>query len=286
MPRNPLYDPGWAVRLQAIETRLAQLRRRETAEATASFASPAHHAALGWLDAAKQERRTAFLGQFETIADYAMWRLTGLEPSKDGFAMAWDPAGFTSISDVDDAYERTLQHRREGTLEENFRLSIGQPPGLAAFADKSSIISSWRRFGETDCMVSFCTAAENFNICLAHQWGQLTRQSNELFRSIATQLARESMVLMLPAATPVFERDGHRMAQNREAIRQVNALAAKFRFYRHLLPEHGLREEFCQVTMGWDGARFIDPEWSAIVYGTLPLALREAAGQPSLLALR
>lgn len=286
MPRNPLYDPGWPTQLDNADAVLAQARRRETAEAARHFASPDHHAALAWLDAARQARRAAFLGQFETVADYAAWRFAGVETAKDGFALAWDVMDFPSITEVDAAYERALRHRHEGTLEENFRLNTGQPPGLPAFADKSSIISSWRRFGETDCMVSFCTAGETFNICLAHQWGKLTRHSNELFRSIATQLARESIVLMLPEAAPVFERDGHRLAQHRETIRKVNALAAKFRFYRHLLPEHGLREEFCAVTMGWDGARFVDPEWSAIVYATLPVALREAAGQPDLLALR
>lgn len=134
-------------------------------------------------------------------------------------------------------------------------------------------------------MVSFCLAAQLFHVCLAHPWGALTLKSNEVFRGIATQLTRESILLQLPEAASVFTDDGHRLARHRELIRQVNGLAAKFRFYRHLLPERGLQEEFCRVDMVWNGAGWIDPDWSAIVYNRLPATLREAAGQPAMPAL-
>lgn len=281
MPRNPLYDVNWQSRLTAAETELAAARRDELAAAT-SFGSTAHRAALAWLDAARAARRTAWHMQFKTIGEYAAWRFSSLAASKDGFALARETEDFVSIQEVDTAYEYALRDEREGTLEQRFRLEIGQPPGLAAFAEANTAISSWRRFGEIDCMVSFCLAEDLFHVCLAHPWGGLALKSNEIFRTIATQLTRESVLLQAPGVSPVFQDDGHRLAQHRELIRQVNAVAAKFCFYRHLLPERGLREEFCRVDMVWNGASWIDPDWSAQVYDKLPATLRDAAGQPAL----
>jgi hypothetical protein len=57
-------------------------------------------------------------------------------------------------------------------------------------------------------------------------------------------------------------------------------MAAKFRFYRHLLPRRDLKEQFCLVAMTWDGARFIDPDFSAALYESLPAALRAAEQTP------
>ncbi len=283
--QNPFYDAGWAARLRVADAALLAAQQNEQAAARAGFAGAAHRAALAALEAAQAHRRAAFVAQFARVADYAAWRFGRLEAAKDGFAIVWEELDYPSIAAVDEAFERALRHRREGTLEQDFRLNIGQPAGLAAFADASRLLSTWRRFGAIDCMVSFDAVDDEFHVCLAHHWGKLTRDSNESFRRIATQLARESIALIHPEAGPIFAAERHRLAQHRDLIRQVNALAGKFRFYRHLLPEHGLREEFCAVSMGWDGARFIDPEWSSVVYGTLPGALREAAGQPALPAL-
>jgi hypothetical protein len=286
MARNPLYDPGWHGRLMAAEAALAAARADEAAAAGAFFAGPAHRAALARLDAARAERQAAWRTQFSTIAAYAAWRFGTLEEGKDLFALAQDPASFTSLEAVDAAYEHALRDAREGMLESRFRLEVGQPVALAAFAPGAGTISSWRLFGEIDCMVSFCLAEQNFHICLAHPWGGLAAQkSNEMFRAIATQLARETILLQAPETAPVFNDGGHRLAQNREAIRAVNALAAKFRFYRHLLPERNLREEFCAVSMTWNGAGWIDPDWEAHVFDRLPESLRDASGQPALPAL-
>lgn len=284
MPSNPLFDANWQARLGAAEAALAAARQDEAAKA-ASFASPAHRAAMAALDAAKDEQRAAWRAQFETVADYAGWRFTGMAASRDGFALAYEPSSFTSIEEVDAAHAHALRDEREGTLEQRFRLETGQPVGLTAFADVNQTISSWRRFGEIDCMVSFCMADALFHICLAHPWGVIALKSNDIFRSIATQLTRESLILQAPDAEKLFHDDGHRLLQNRELIRLVNGLAAQFRFYRHLLPERSLREEFCRVDMVWNGAGWIDPEWSAMVYAKLPAILRDAAGQPALPAL-
>ena len=282
MPRNPFYNTNWHSQLAAAEAALAEARR---GEAAAPFGSAEHRTALAWLDAARGAQRAAWRMQFETIAAYAKWRFGELPDSRDGFALARDMAAFISIEEVDTAYEYALRDEREGTLEQRFRLEIGQPAGLVAFAEGDETVSSWRRFGELDCMVSFCFAGGLFHICLAHPWGALALKSNEIFRTIATQLARETLVLQEPEAAKLFQNEGHRLAQHRELIRQVNGLAAKLRFYRHLLPERGLREEFCRVDMVWNGAGWIDPDWSAMVYDRLPAALREAAGQPALAAL-
>jgi hypothetical protein len=282
VPRNPFYNTNWHSQLTAAEAALAEARR---GEAAAPFGSVEHRTALAWLDAARAAQRTAWRMQFETIAAYAKWRFGELEESKDGFALARDMAAFISIEEVDTAYEHALRDEREGTLEQRFRLENGQPAGLTAFANANDTISSWRRFGELDCMVSFCISEDLFHICLAHPWGALALKSNEIFRTIATQLARETLVLQVPDAAKLFRDDGHRLVQNRELIRLVNGLAAKLRFYRHLLPERGLREEFCRVDMVWNGASWIDPDWSAMVYARLPLTLRDAAGQPALPAL-
>jgi len=284
VPANPLYDANWQAELSAADAALAAARREEST-AAASFASPEHRFALARLDAAQATRRAVWRTKFETIASYAAWRFTGLGAPRDGFSLAREIANFVTMEEVDTAYEHAVRDEHEGTLERRFLLETGQPPGLAGFAEASETISSWRRFGDIDCMVSFCIAEALFHICLAHPWGGLALKSNEIFRAIATQLTRESLLLQAPEAAKLFHDDGHRLAQHRELIRHVNDLAAKYRFYRHLLPERGLREEFCRVDMVWNGAAWIDPDWSAMVYAKLPQTLREAAGQPASLAL-
>lgn len=284
MPRNPLYDKNWHPRLSAAQRALETARRNE-AQAPGGFGSAAHRAALAALDHARAEQRAAWAAQFETVADYAAWRFANLAEGKDGFAVAHDLAGFSSLDAVDAAYENAERDEHEGTLEQRFRLETGQPAGLAAFADASGTVSSWRRLGEIDCMVSFCLADDLFHICLAHRWGALALKSNDIFRAIATQLTRETILLQAPGAEVLFHDNGHRLAQHRELIRHVNGLAAKFRFYRHLQPERGLREEFCRVAMVWNGAGWIDPDWEAMVYARLPRTLRDATGQTALPAL-
>ena len=282
MPRNPFYNKDWHSQLAAAEAVLSEARR---GEAAVPFGSVDHRTALAWLDAARAAQRNAWRMQFETIAAYAKWRFGGLAEARDGFAVERDMAAFISMEEVDTAYEYALRDEREGTLEQRFRLEVGQQVGLTAFAEGAGTISSWRRFGEIDCMVSFCMTEGLIHICLAHPWGGLALKSNDIFRAIATQLAHETLVLQAPEAAKLFQDEGHRLVQYRELIRLVNGLAAKLRFYRHLLPERGLREEFCRVDMVWNGAKWIDPDWSAQVYDKLPAALREAAGQSALAAL-
>jgi hypothetical protein len=282
---NTHYDPDWAGRITTAEAYYVRAQMLCDAAMATGFGSPAHRAALDRLAAAKDELRAARLSQFHSIAEYAAWRFSTLEDAEDGFALIPDFRELTSVAEVDDAYERASRHRREGSLEGKSRLQTGQPPGLAAFAEETTVISTWRRFGPVDtgieCMVTFHETAGRYHICLAHAWGGLRHNSNEIFRRIATQLARESIMLLRPAAAPVFRPDGHRQAQNRDLIREVNALAANFQFYRHLLPDQGLREQFSRVDMGWDGASFYDPDWSAMVYPTLPEVLRAAAATPA-----
>ena len=282
---NPHYHPDWSNRLATAQARYTHAQMRCDAAMATGFSSRAHRDALNSLSAAKDELKTAQLSQFPNVADYAAWLFAGLGDAGDGFAVIPDFAAFTSVTEVDEAYERAGRHQREGLLESKSRLRTGQPASLAAFADASAVISTWRLFGSAEtgikCMVSFHETGARFHICLAHPWGGLQRHSNEAFRRIATQLARESILLISPATAPVFRADGHRQAQNRELIREVNALAAGFQFYRHLLPGHGLREAFSRVDMGWDGASFYDPDWSAAEYSTLPEALRAAAATPS-----
>ena len=282
---NPHYDPDWAARITTAEAYYTRAQMLCDAAMGAGFGSPGHRAALDRLTAAKNELAAARLSQYPSIAEYAARRFATLEDAEDGFAVIPNFAAFTSIAQVDEACERAAQHRREGSLEYKTRLPTGQPHGLTAFGEETAVISTWRRFGPVDtgieCMVTFHETAGRYHICLAHGWGSLRHNSNEIFRRIATQLARESIMLLRPAAAPVFRPDGHRQAQNRALIREVNVLAASFQFYRHLLPDHGLREQFSRVDMGWDGASFYDPDWSAAVYSTLPEALRAAAAMPS-----
>lgn len=286
MARNPFYDPAWHGRLSAAEAALAAARAAETEAAAGAFGGAAHRAALVRLEVARGARAEAWRAQFSSIAAYASWKFGELPESRDEFTVAYDFAGFTSIEAVDEAFANAQRDARDGVLEQRFRLAEGQPVGLAAFAPGAETISSWRRFGDIDVMVSFCFAEERFHICLAHPWGGLAaKKSNELFRAIAGQLTRETILLQLPEVAPVFAEGGHRLAQNRAAIRAVNLLAERFCFYRHLLPERQLREEFCALTATWNGVGWIDPDWEARIYDRLPAALRDASLLPPALAL-
>lgn len=281
MTANPLYATDWPLRLATAEAEHASAQAQCAATA---LGTPAHRAAQEYLARTRAALKLAELARFPLIADYAGFLFASLPVDADGFSALPDFAAFTSLAEAEAAYGRARQRQRGGLLEQASRLQTGQPHGLAAFAKADEVVSTWRHFGPAEegitCLVSFHEAAGRYHVCLAHHWGRLHRQSNEAFRRIATQLTRESIMLLAPETTPVFEHEGHRQARNRELIRTANALAAKFRFYRHLLPERDLREEFALVDMAWNGAAFIDPDWSAALYRSLPEPLYLAAATP------
>ncbi len=281
MTANPLYATNWSLRLATAEAEYANAQARCAATA---LGAPGYQAAQEHLAATRAALKAARLARFPLIADYAAFLFADLPADEDGFSVLPDFAAFTSLAEAEAAYERARQRQRLGLLAQTSRLQAGQPPGLTAFAMADEVVSTWRHFGSAEsgitCLVSFHESAGRYHVCLAHHWGRLHRQSNEAFRRIASQLAAESIQLLAPETAPVFEPGGHHQARNRELIRTANTLAGKFRFYRHLLPEQSLREEFAFVEMGWNGTAFVDPDWSAALYRSLPEALYLAAATP------
>ncbi len=278
-PPNPFFDPDWPAALKSALAR--QLAARQAAEeaAAAEIGSAAHRAALVQLDEMTQALRRVERTRFASIADYAEWRFAALPHAKDGFTLLPEPSGFPSMAAVDEAFERLRRQRQEGGDVSAVLLRDAQPPGLAAFADPVSMVTSWRHFGTPhgpEALVSACEAEGLIHICIAHRWGGIGPESNLRYLHAASLLAQETMLLRLPGAELLFRDDGFRMAANREMLRAANEIAAKLVLYRHLLPGSGQREEFARVTMVWNGARFIEPDWEAEIYGTLPLALRAA----------
>jgi hypothetical protein len=280
---NPYHDPDWAAKAAAAAENCRRWEAVCAAIAAAEgFASARHLAALEQHREAIAQHRIARLGQFATIAAYAEARFAAL-PAATGFSVTAGADSFTTIEAVDEAFLRAAQRRRRAEYEDTALLPDGQPPGLAAFGDPAAVISSWRRFegvepGETlDCMVSFHQAQKQFHVCLAHRWGGLSARSNETFRRIAAILTRQTICFAMPEAEIIFRDGNHRLAEHRALIRQVNEMARRFSFYRHLWPDHALKEQFSRVEMVWDGAGFIDPDWSADIYALLPVALRQAS---------
>jgi hypothetical protein len=287
---NPFYDPQWVWREATSAAAYAQAERFCAREAAAGFGSLAHRAAVDRLAQAKDALKHARRARFKTIADYAVWLFSTLPPGPEGFSVVPDTAAFTAIDEVDAAFARAKQHRREAARAESLLLPTRQPTGLAAFADAVAVISSWRRLGPEataiDCLVSFHETGGEFHICLAHPWGGLARHANEVFQRSATQLAREIISFAVPGAAEIFLHDRHQLVQYRETIRAINNVAARLRFYRHLQPQHDLREEFSRVEMGWDGAKCVDPDWSFELFSSLPYALREASAAANAPRLR
>jgi hypothetical protein len=289
---NPLFDPGWREKYSA---RLAECARWEKISgqiaAQDGFGAPRHLAAMAAHRAAKAAAAQAHLAQFATIADYAAWRFAAL-PDKHGAGLVMDFEAFASIDAVDEAFRRAGLRNVENPLVDEMSLPVRQPAGLAAFGDSGAVLSSWRRFipaeigidaagaEACDCLVSFQHIGEAFHVCLAHRWGGLSSRARDQFRNIATILARQAIEIAIPEAGMLFQDGRHRLAEHRDLIRRTNEMAAKFRFYRHLLPRRDLKEQFCLVTMTWDGARFIDPDFSAALYESLPAALRAAEQTP------
>jgi len=289
--RNPFYDPGWAAKVAALEAERAQWEALcgETARAE-GFGGRRHLAAMARFFEVKEAAARAAMGQYEFVADYAAWRFSRLPEARDGVAVVPDFTGFGSVEAVDEAVERAYQRAAEKYQVNEMSLPVRQPAGLVAFAVAGAVVSSWRRFepGElsafpnaagaeaVDCKVSFQQLGEEFHICLAHRWGELAPQSRDLFRNICTVLARQAMVVAIPDAGVIFHGGKHAAPEHRGLIRQVNAMAKRFHFYRHLLPSRDLKEQFCRVDMGWDGVRFVDPDFSALLYEAIPAVLRAA----------
>jgi hypothetical protein len=289
---NPYYDPGWAAKVADCTAR-AEKWRIVCAHIGArdGFGAPRHRAALARHEQAKARVEEARRGRFETVADYAAWRFGAVPPARGGVAVLPDFEGFSSIEAVDAAFWRVMRQEAENPLVDAMSLPMRQPAGLAAFAPARDALSSWRRFspGElsrypaatgtepVDCLVSFHQLGGEFHICIAHRWGRLSPQSRDQFCNIATLLARQTIEVLHPGVGMIFTEGRHAAPQYRELLRQGNAAAARFRFYRHLLPRRDLKEQFCRVDMGWDGARFIDPDFEAALYEALPEALRAAA---------
>jgi hypothetical protein len=289
---NPFFAPDWAERhpkLAAEAVRLAE----EAAEiaAVAGYGAPAHLAALERQRAAKRAADEAFQGQFETVGDYAFWRFCALPPGRDDAALLPDFDAFLTLEEADAAYQRAHDRLLEPAVLDKVLLPTAQPPGLAAFADARRVVCSPRRFegvelgamqgvaadDYVDCVVSFQELDGLLHFCVAHRWGALSAGSRDQFRNIATVLARQAIVVSVPEAGVVFAQGKHASPEHRGLIRQVNEMAKRLRFYRHALPRRDLREEFCRVDMGWNGTRFIDPDFEAGIYSHLPAALRDAA---------
>jgi hypothetical protein len=277
-PPNPFFDPDWQPRLKQAEACWRAARQVAEAAAEAEIGSATHRAALVRQDEMLQALRVVERARFASIADYAEWRFAALPPAKDGFALLPDLDAFPNMVSVDEAFERLRRQRQEGGDVSAVLLRDAQPPGLAAFADSASMVTSWRQFGSggPEALVAACEAEGNIHICIAHRWGGIGPESNLRYLHASSLLAQETIMLRLPEAEILFRDEGFRMAANREMLRAANKIAERLVLYRHLLPGAGQREEFARVTMVWNGARFIEPDWEAEIYGVLPLALRAA----------
>jgi hypothetical protein len=290
MPANPFFNADWQ---EDYSARLAECARWEKISgqiaAKDGFGAPRHLAAMAAHRAAEAAAAAAHHRQFATISDYAAWRFASL-PDTHGAGLIPDFEAFSGMDEVDEAYRRAALRAVETPLIDEMSLPVRQPAGLAAFADSGAVISSWRRFVPAEigidaaeacnCLVSFQQIGEAFHVCLAHRWGGLSPRARDQFRNVATILARQAIEIAIPEAGMLFQDGRHRLAEHRELIRRTNGMAAKFRFYRHLLPRRDLKEQFCLVPMTWDGARFIDPDFSASLYESLPASLRAAEQTP------
>jgi hypothetical protein len=286
MPANPYHDPDWA---EIYRVSLAAAEQWQIASdaiaAQEGFGSPRHRAALAGLHQSRAAAQTARRGEHKTLAEYAEWRFTGL-------ALDWAPdfEAFTSLDQVHAALAQAEAARLEESWLDEVSLPVRQPEGLTAFADKTQIVWSPRRFeaaemgagqgisAETylDCIVSMHELDSMLHFCIAHRWGGLSPQSRDQFRNIATVLARQAIGFMNPEAAAIFGARDARPDQ-RLLVREINAQASRFRFYRHVLPRRELREQFGRVDMAWTGVKYIDPDFSAALYSSIPEALRTAA---------
>jgi hypothetical protein len=276
---NPFFDPEWPDRLAQASAAHYAAREMAELEAERELGSAAHRSALSALEDAAQTLLLAERAQFQTISDYAQWRFSGLPHARDGFESLPDLLGFSSLDEVDEAFTRARQQRHESGEADAGLLRDAQPLGLVAFADPMAMVTSWRQFGAGGpaALVSACEAEGRIHICIAHRWGGIGPESNLRYLHASSLLAQETIMLRLPGSEVLFRDDGFRMAVNRDMLRAANEIAARMVLYRHLLPGAGQREEFARVTLVWSGARFIEPDWEAEIYGTLPLALRDAA---------
>jgi hypothetical protein len=295
MPANPRYDPRWAATAARLATALEQLRAEAARLGAETFGSPRQLRSLALEADLITALEAAELSRHATVADYAAARFAALAPPRDGVGLALDASDFASIEEVDAAVARARARLEEDPILNTQSLRLGQPEGLEAFADPAGVITSPRRFAPEllgrradaapfDCVVHYQALGADNHFCITHRWGELAVTSRApnaraiaqraAFQRVASQLAREAILFTLPHAAPVFEPEGHRALANREAIREVNALAARLVFYRHALPGRGQREEFGLVRMTWDGARFIEPDFGGLLYDRLPAALR------------
>jgi len=292
MPANPHYRPDWAERLRQREDSVAKWRNVcDTIAAQDGFGSLRHRAAMAQQEDALQQAKEAGWAKFETIAAYAAWRFASLPENAGDAALVPDFDAFESIEAVDAAYARARERRREPAVLDEVSLPVRQPAGLAAFVDEAAVIVSPRRFAAAelaphdgsapdailDCVVSLHQLAGEAHFCIAHRWGDLSPKSSDQFRNIATRLAQQALEYLHPGAAVLFGKAGHASPEHRDLIRQVNASARTFHFYRHMLPRRDLKEQFCRVDMEWQGMRFIDPDWSAAIYASLPAVLRAAS---------
>jgi len=288
MPANPYYDPDWEHKYRASAAEAEKWQQAcDAIAAQDGFGSPRHRAALASLQKSREAAQTARRGEHKTLAGYAAWRFTGL-------ALDWTPdfTAFTTLDQVHEALAQAEATRLENAWLDDVSLPVRQPDGLAAFADKTTTVCSPRRFEAAemgagqgiaaesflDCIVTMQELGEEVHFCIAHRWGALSPQSRDQFRNIATVLARQAIGFMNPETAEIFAAP-HARPDQRLLVREINAQASRFRFYRHVLPRRELREQFGRVDMAWTGIKYIDPDFSAALYATIPEALREASGR-------
>jgi hypothetical protein len=288
---NPHYDPNWAEVMRACAEDAARWQAVCAAVAEQDgFGAPRHRAALAQQAEAAKRAEVALWTQHRTVAEYAAWKF-GMLAAPQGAGLVHDLDGFESIEAVNAAFARARAQLLEPVMVDEVSLPVRQPAGLLAFADAQEVLVSPRRFAQVelapharagegdylDCMVSVHQTGGEIHFCIAHRWGELSPGAGDQFRNIATLLARQALAFLHPGAEVLFGGGNHASPAHRELIKQVNASAATLRFYRHMLPRRDLKEQFCRVDMAWDGAKWLDPDWSAAIYDSLPAALRDAA---------
>jgi hypothetical protein len=169
----------------------------------------------------------------------------------------------------------------ESASEKRNSLPIGQPEGLAAFADAASprLVRTWREFtshelSKTSGVWTLMTVdqqVDGWHVCFMQHWASHGLSVTNAIERLATVVHREACAI----AERTTPRGPSRWLVRLLDLKQPRVAPDRFHFYEHLPPGDGyMRETFARVALRFVKDRYERPEWTH--YRVIPACIQSA----------
>lgn len=291
---NPDYNPEW----EQVHARHAPKRDQAMTEmqhlaATGQMGTPVYDEAKADFEWHHRACLDAHQSQFATVQDYARWLSENWSLPygyEAGIPMPHiDVAGFRTMNEASSAFSQASGELQDAVHKKQHRLSIGQPEGLIAFANASSVglHRYWREFLPRDLypqgyapsgvrtLVTVDEVEDGWHVCFMQDWDSPGVSVTNAINRLATAFFREANAIA-EQQVQHSEKKGLRALFARWTVHKHAALLDpdRFHFYEHLPPTAHSKEDFDHVTLSFENGEYQNPEW--IHFRSVPAIIKSA----------